>query len=846
MIGERTYRLGTREGEQGMNRNVRLLAVCVLVAAVALIALPAPALADNLVASGTLIFEGALTDHGDGTYTGTVAMIDEATASLGDTIAGFDVYARNGAYATYDQAGSGTDYACGVIVGYDAYTTAGGWGVTYDPDCADWYNYQLRLEAGQWYLEYNAGVGNDGILTGAVGAPMSGNVDWAAGYAAETGAGAYYAGMGTAESSGYALDNTCTGINAGVASWDMDWSWGSEYIPLEHPGFDVTVDDLGGGNFRVTLTPAVGPVENLTTGMTYATIQAAIDAASAGDTISASAGVYNESLNIDKGLTLQSAAGAAATTIAATGTTAVTIDADNVMIDGFTVTNPAGKHGIVATDHSDLTIVNNIITDIGSSDSTTSGTNFGLAIVSSAAAVNNIAILDNQINYIAGGSFKSVDGIAIGWSNGSESVTGLTIQGNAISHITSDTGEYAAGGRGAYGILINHTTSSSGQTIAPQILNNTITDLEALWVHGIGLEGDTPNALVQGNTISHLVDYKSPADPDAAAIMVEDNASADTVTIYENSFSDTWFGVRNVTALTVNASGNWWGSADAATVAGMVNANVDYTPWLGDGADFSGDPGFQGDFSALWADDDSPQTGATGRIQEAVDLASGSTVYVAPGMYTERIVVDKPLTILGATHTVNKNGYTVPVDYAWDTNVESVISYPDPSGLDQSLSQLVDIRSSDVTFMGFVVQVLNARCGFNGDNLFRVDAGGAGSGTLDNIVVENNVLGPATNVTSQDGTCGRMNLYLASPTYPADYQGITNSLFAGNKIFGAEGNGNNVFVWGAAESYGFGPECGLLRHRHRGQRDIRGPSQRNRDRRWRQQPDHSQQHHSRR
>jgi hypothetical protein len=216
--------------------------------------------------------------------------------------------------------------------------------------------------------------------------------------------------------------------------------------------------------------------------------------------------------------------------------------------------------------------------------------------------------------------------------------------------------------------------------------------------------------------------------------------------------------------------------------------------------------------SEVWVDDDycasCPNDGHTwgydafDSIQDGIDAVAGSTVNVAPGMYTERVVIDKPLTLLGATHTVNKNGYTVPADYAWDTSVESVINYPDPTGLEKKLSQLVDILSSDVTFKGFVVQVLNARGHFNGDNLFRVNAGIAGTGTLQNIVVENNVLGPATNVTSQDGAYGRMNLYLASPTYPTHYQGITNSRFAGNKIFGAEGNGNNVFVWGSAENYG--------------------------------------------
>lgn len=211
------------------------------------------ALADdpNTVASSTMIFQGSLTDDSDGSYTGTIWMVDENAESLGDNIAGFDVYAKNGAIAFYDKDGSGSeDYEYGAVVGNDAYDTAGGWGSFWDPDVADYNHYQLKLDGDTWALEYNGG-------SGAVAAPMSGTIDWAAMYALETGTGEYYVDPGsTAENHGKALSGDYGSTGNPVGAWEMDWSWGSEFIPLQFPGFDVTIEEPTSGIYRVTMVPA--------------------------------------------------------------------------------------------------------------------------------------------------------------------------------------------------------------------------------------------------------------------------------------------------------------------------------------------------------------------------------------------------------------------------------------------------------------------------------------------------------------------------------------------------------------------------------------------------------------
>ena len=243
---------------------VMLLVISMFLSAVALVA------ADdddpNTIASSKMVFQGNLTYEGGGVYSGAIAMLDENGTGYGDGESGFDIYAKLGAKATYKSDGS---YVCGVIQEYDAYTTAGGWGDFYDPDCADWYNYQLRFDNGTWALEYNSGIGyiidpTETDFDNATSAPMSGTMDWKAGYARETGAGEYYTDPGgTADNYGYALSNPCTGTNTGASAWDMDWSWGSDYVPLQYPGFDVSVTGSA-GNYTVTLTPAAAGSTQLT------------------------------------------------------------------------------------------------------------------------------------------------------------------------------------------------------------------------------------------------------------------------------------------------------------------------------------------------------------------------------------------------------------------------------------------------------------------------------------------------------------------------------------------------------------------------------------------------------
>jgi len=197
-------------------------------------------------------FEGALTVEG-GIYSGMIPMIKAG---------GFNVYAREGASAWF---GNDEDDWVGVlspvwnevaISNHDAYPD--------DPvDTPDWYQYSLRFyeEEGvqKWrvanhsgaaeLLPWSAGGGSAEVEQGV---PMSGFMDWDNAYAFETDAGEYLPPIDPLthpEIPGGAKAN-----GGGAACWDMDWSWGSEVVPLQHPGFEVTI--TGSDPYSVTLTPA--------------------------------------------------------------------------------------------------------------------------------------------------------------------------------------------------------------------------------------------------------------------------------------------------------------------------------------------------------------------------------------------------------------------------------------------------------------------------------------------------------------------------------------------------------------------------------------------------------------
>lgn len=87
------------------------------------------------------------------------------------------------------------------------------------------------------------------------------------------------------------------------------------------------------------------------------TIQGGINAAVTGDTVLVAPGTYIEQVTINKSITLKSSAGPASTIIdpPAAEYYLVSIEANSVILDGFTITNPdypdVGKENCVRGDY---------------------------------------------------------------------------------------------------------------------------------------------------------------------------------------------------------------------------------------------------------------------------------------------------------------------------------------------------------------------------------------------------------------------------------------------------------------------------------------------------------------
>ena len=350
------------------------------------------------------------------------------------------------------------------------------------------------------------------------------------------------------------------------------------------------------GQGRTTLSIG-GPTCNVPAD--YPTIQAAVNASGC-STINVAPGSYTENVVIARSLTLRGAQaghdaraprGAESIVNGGAGPD-VTISANTVTVDGFTLNGPVsqGTAAIVMMGaNSGEKILNNIVNNPGRAASyNTSSTVFAQNLVKSTptagdgfqantSPVQNVLLADNtfggavaanynaDITIIEGNSNVAVTGNA---SNGDGTLVALfktnhaVVTGNTVKGDPNASAIYVGGADS--NVLVNCNTVSGAGT----------------GVNVANAFGDGPNAAVT-ITGNDLHDNTNGVKIGATAVAV-----ANTVMANRNRLTgNTAFGVNNLSGITVDATNNWWGSASGPGPIGpgtgdRVTSNVTFAPWL--------------------------------------------------------------------------------------------------------------------------------------------------------------------------------------------------------------------------------------------------------------------------
>jgi parallel beta-helix repeat protein len=395
----------------------------------------------------------------------------------------------------------------------------------------------------------------------------------------------------------------------------------------------------------------------------YETIQEAIDAASDGDTIIVEAGLYDESVVIDKSLTLKGAqAGVDARTRSGDETIIepdnpdeetgieITCDADRIIvIDGLTVQN--ARHGITAPEFitdvaADITVRNVRALNL---------VKFAISTAFTMEATVEYCYVKNAQYGINAGVYEPFPPVVASFRNNELVDTEFGITGYLEDSLIEENVvmDFATGGTGI-----------SGQFRNTEIKNNIVRG----YVDGAALTFEehyarylSENVNIEGNTFTG----------NSLGIYVFDTQTELTgITVNFNNFDgNSWYGVWNEGGETLDATRNWWGDDSGPSGRGPgegddISSKVIYSPWLG--AEFGTEP-------MTWG------VNPTISIQEAINTAApGDTIMVAEGEYEEDLNIDKSLTLQSAD---GREVTTIIGSVSIELNAEIVYLGGDDAGL---------------------------------------------------------------------------------------------------------------------------------------------------------------------
>ena len=496
----------------------------------------------------------------------------------------------------------------------------------------------------------------------------------------------------------------------------------SEYV-LFCPWLDNAWDAMP------TAGVAVTSVKNEDTGTYFCSIQEAIDdvATIDGHTITVYAGTFNENITVDKKLTINGAnAGiscgsrVAESILAPASGVPVTITADEVTINGFEITAPTANYAIICGSTSNTSVVYNNIHNIGD-DASVTGNVHSIIYTVGSGAYDIVSISNNCFNTISSSNLTGSSASAIGvlQSTSAGVLTNLTVESNTIMNVQVNTGDWPTG-KIAYGILINVGGSGSyltttGKAEGVSIANNEINGMSGFISTGIGLEGNTENAIVSGNIVTDLYGRKNSGDRaggayDLQALKFENNRYVGTCTVTENNFATETFS-HEVVGIKGYAIANYVPVGDSYS-GGTTSALMSSCNWHGsavyneiiDNASFTGKlfnkAGAETSFMPYLVTSNEAPGMAIGFQPETPNACSNDPVEI-----TIVAVVDENCDNPGNITVTWTDGYG-PFDISWTggslSNVTSPHVIPNlPAGSYEIVVSAVGSQASSIAMVGY-------------------------------------------------------------------------------------------------------------------------------------------------
>jgi len=291
------------------------------------------------------------------------------------------------------------------------------------------------------------------------------------------------------------------------------------------------------------------PVENLDQGSAHPSIQAAVDAASSGQTVSVGPGTYEENVALStKNITLTGSGD-----ISSDSGTAVDVKADGVTVKSVTISDAdVGVHSASNTD--DLTIQGTTIENLGDGSSSVQG-------VWIERDSENVTIRDNVIRNLSGGSWTQA--IVVFGYEGSNvgTLRDLVIAGNEITDVSTTANS-------AWGMQIKGNITNL--QVEDNVIRN-VTDPDG--ATGVQLTTKYASTGIRNSALRN-----NTFDSAQLAVDVAGNSVPGKIDVHFNDFAGATDDIHVSATGTLNAEYNWFGDANATDRS--LDGSIAYDPFL--------------------------------------------------------------------------------------------------------------------------------------------------------------------------------------------------------------------------------------------------------------------------